>query len=778
MSNIISFKPERKYPLVPLRDIVVFPGAFFPLSLGRQSSLAALEEARKENQPLVFITQLDSHLNNPKISDLYSIGTLSRVKQVFQEGKEARILIEGVKRVRILGYAQMKPFIIVRVEEIEEKEERSDKIEALKNNVLNQFKKCVTLGKSISMDALINILSLDNPHHIADLIASNLSLKTNQKQEILESFQTEDKLRKLQLILAHELSILELGKELESKTQQELSKMQKEMVLREQLKTIQKELGIDDEQGEVEEFRRKIKIAKMPSETEEKIMKELNRFAKLSQYNPEASYLRTYLEWIADLPWNKKSKEEVDLKKAEKILNADHYGLSTVKERIIEYLAVNKLVGKIKGPILCFIGPSGTGKTSIGRSIARALSRKFVKVSLGGIRDEAEIRGHRRTYVGALPGRIIQGINNAKTRNPVFMLDEIDKIGVDFRGDTSAALLEALDPEQNKDFSDHYLEVPFDLSDVFFITTGNVFDTIPPALLDRMEIIRFTGYTEEEKLKIARIHLLPKLFKNHGLDRQRVSLTEDVIRKIIRNYTHEAGVRELERELASILRKVAKKVVDGKKGKINLEEKDVHEYLGPEKYIPWAKESKNEIGVATGLAWTQSGGEILAIESTAMPGKGKLILTGQLGEVMKESAQAALSYIRSQARKLAIADKFFSNHDFHIHIPEGAVPKDGPSAGVALATSLISTITKKPVSKDVGMTGEITLRGKVLEIGGVKEKVLAAHRAGLKKIILPENNKKNLLKDVPDEIRKDMKFVYVKSLDGVLKEALQTGRKS
>ncbi|PIU68888.1 endopeptidase La [candidate division WWE3 bacterium CG06_land_8_20_14_3_00_42_16] len=778
MSNIISFKPERKYPLVPLRDIVVFPGAFFPLSLGRQSSLAALEEARKENQPLVFITQLDSHLNNPKISDLYSIGTLSRVKQVFQEGKEARILIEGVKRVRILGYAQMKPFIIVRVEEIEEKEERSDKIEALKNNVLNQFKKCVTLGKSISMDALINILSLDNPHHIADLIASNLSLKTNQKQEILESFQTEDKLRKLQLILAHELSILELGKELESKTQQELSKMQKEMVLREQLKTIQKELGIDDEQGEVEEFRRKIKIAKMPSETEEKIMKELNRFAKLSQYNPEASYLRTYLEWIADLPWNKKSKEEVDLKKAEKILNADHYGLSTVKERIIEYLAVNKLVGKIKGPILCFIGPSGTGKTSIGRSIARALSRKFVKVSLGGIRDEAEIRGHRRTYVGALPGRIIQGINNAKTRNPVFMLDEIDKIGVDFRGDPSAALLEALDPEQNKDFSDHYLEVPFDLSDVFFITTGNVFDTIPPALLDRMEIIRFTGYTEEEKLKIARIHLLPKLFKNHGLDRQRVSLTEDVIRKIIRNYTHEAGVRELERELASILRKVAKKVVDGKKGKINLEEKDVHEYLGPEKYIPWAKESKNEIGVATGLAWTQSGGEILAIESTAMPGKGKLILTGQLGEVMKESAQAALSYIRSQARKLAIADKFFSNHDFHIHIPEGAVPKDGPSAGVALATSLISTITKKPVSKDVGMTGEITLRGKVLEIGGVKEKVLAAHRAGLKKIILPENNKKNLLKDVPDEIRKDMKFVYVKSLDGVLKEALQTGRKS
>ncbi|PIZ42461.1 endopeptidase La, partial [candidate division WWE3 bacterium CG_4_10_14_0_2_um_filter_42_8] len=713
MSNIISFKPERKYPLVPLRDIVVFPGAFFPLSLGRQSSLAALEEARKENQPLVFITQLDSHLNNPKISDLYSIGTLSRVKQVFQEGKEARILIEGVKRVRILGYAQMKPFIIVRVEEIEEKEERSDKIEALKNNVLNQFKKCVTLGKSISMDALINILSLDNPHHIADLIASNLSLKTNQKQEILESFQTEDKLRKLQLILAHELSILELGKELESKTQQELSKMQKEMVLREQLKTIQKELGIDDEQGEVEEFRRKIKIAKMPSETEEKIMKELNRFAKLSQYNPEASYLRTYLEWIADLPWNKKSKEEVDLKKAEKILNADHYGLSTVKERIIEYLAVNKLVGKIKGPILCFIGPSGTGKTSIGRSIARALSRKFVKVSLGGIRDEAEIRGHRRTYVGALPGRIIQGINNAKTRNPVFMLDEIDKIGVDFRGDPSAALLEALDPEQNKDFSDHYLEVPFDLSDVFFITTGNVFDTIPPALLDRMEIIRFTGYTEEEKLKIARIHLLPKLFKNHGLDRQRVSLTEDVIRKIIRNYTHEAGVRELERELASILRKVAKKVVDGKKGKINLEEKDVHEYLGPEKYIPWAKESKNEIGVATGLAWTQSGGEILAIESTAMPGKGKLILTGQLGEVMKESAQAALSYIRSQARKLAIADKFFSNHDFHIHIPEGAVPKDGPSAGVALATSLISTITKKPVSKDVGMTGEITLRGKV-----------------------------------------------------------------
>jgi len=772
MANLVSFKLDKKYSLIPLRDVVVFPRSLVPLSLGRPSSLQALEESRRTDEPIIFTAQIDPRVNIPKISDLYSVGTLAKVRQVFQEGKESRILIEGLKRIRILGYTQMKPYIIARVEEISELEERSDSIEALKNTVLNQFKKSVTLGKTISMDSLISVLSVEDPHQVADLIASNLNLKTGQKQEILESFSTSEKLQKLNDILGHELSILELGKELESKTQHELSKMQKEMVLREQMKTIQKELGMEDEQSEAEEFRKKIKAAKMPKETEAKVMKELNRFSKMSQYNPESGYLRTYLEWIVDIPWSKSSKEDVDIVKSEKVLDQDHFGLKTVKERIIEYLAVNKMVGQIKGPILCFAGPPGTGKTSIGRSIAKALNRKFVKVSLGGIRDEAEIRGHRRTYVGALPGRIVQGINNSGTKNPVFMLDEIDKIGADFRGDPSAALLEALDPEQNKEFSDHYLEVPFDLSDVFFITTANVLDTIPPALLDRMEIINFSGYTEEEKYHIAIDHLLPKLLKNHGLSEKMVTVEESAIRRVIRYYTHEAGVRELERELATLLRKVTKAHASGDKTKVLIDEKKVTEYLGPEKHNLWLKETENEVGVATGLAWTQAGGEILAIESTVMPGKGQLILTGQLGDVMKESATAALSYLRSRSKQFGLPEKYFHQNDFHIHVPEGAVPKDGPSAGVALATSLISTATKKKVRNEVGMTGEITLRGKVLEIGGVKEKVLAAHRAGLKKILLPKNNEKNLLKDVPEEVRQSMDFVYVSGLDEVLKEAL------
>jgi ATP-dependent Lon protease len=581
-------------------------------------------------------------------------------------------------------------------------------------------------------------------------------------------------LKKVSFFISREFEIIEAEKNVVKETRKQLGKMQKEVFLREQMKSIEKELGIDGEKGEIDTLRTKIKSAGMPKETEAKALKELERLERMPSFSPEISYLRTYLDWLVELPWSKKSGDKkLELKNSEKILNEDHYGLRKVKERVLEYLAVQKQVGKIKGPILCFVGPPGTGKTSIGKSIARALGRKFIRVSLGGLRDEAEIRGHRRTYVGALPGRIVQGIHTAGTRNPVFMLDEIDKVGIDFRGDPSAALLEALDPEQNFSFSDHYLEVPFDLSDVLFITTANVLDTIPPALRDRLEIIEFPGYTEDEKLHIAKQFLLPKLFREHGLKDKTLTFTDQVLADIIRKHTREAGVRDLERQIATIIRKVTRKIVEKKaKGKVSVNSKTLHTYLGPIKYSHQEAETKDEVGVATGLAWTPVGGEVLSIEASKMPGRGKLLLTGHLGEVMRESVQAALSFARSQAAKLGIKEDFYKE-DIHVHVPSGAIPKDGPSAGIAMATVIISLLTNKPIKKDIGMTGEVTLRGKVLEIGGVKEKVLAAHRAGLKIVVLPEDNKKDIAEDIPREIRRDLKFKFVKDMDEVLKIALK-----
>ena len=607
---------------------------------------------------------------------------------------------------------------------------------------------------------------------VISLMTINLNLEAENQQNILELESAIDALRKLNEFLAREIEILEAEKNVTKETKKQIGKMQKELFLREQLKSIEKELGVDDEKGEAELLKSKIVAAGMPKDVKEKALKELNRLSKMPPFNPEISYLRTYLDLLTELPWLKKEKEDIDLKQAEKILNQDHYGLNKVKERVLEYLAVQKQVGKLKGPILCLVGPPGTGKTSVGQSIARALGRKFVRVSLGGLRDEAEIRGHRRTYVGAMPGRIIQGVHNAKVVNPVFMLDEIDKIGMDFRGDPSAALLEALDPQQNHSFSDHYLEVPYDLSDVMFITTANILDTIPPALRDRLEIIEFPGYSEDEKLHIAKNFLLPKLFKDHGLKKRALVFNDAAVSDIIRQHTHEAGVRDLERQLAAIIRKVTKKLVESPSNKqVAVTKNEIHKYLGPAKFTHQIAETKDEVGVVTGLGWTPVGGEVFSIEVAKMPGHGKLILTGQLGQVMKESAQAALSFARTYVAKLGVKENFIRD-DIHIHVPSGAIKKDGPSAGTAITTALISLFLKKPVHKEVCMTGEVTLRGKVLEIGGIKEKVLAAHRAGLKTVILPAENKKDM-GDIPKEVKKDLKFVFVKTMEDVLKMALK-----
>jgi len=768
---------KKKYPLIPLRDTVLFPYQVVSLNVGRAMSLKALEQALAENRKVVFVAQKNKAKENPKTTDLYQMGCLAEIQQVNKRPDgSVQLLVEGLKRAKILEYHRQEPWFEVFIEEIEEKVVSDPETEGLAKNVIAQFRQYLETNKiTLPLEILMNLFNVRDPNRLADLCASHLDLDTKDRQAILEAVETKERLIKISSILTREIKILQLGKRIQSRAEQELGKMQKEIILREQLKAIQKELGIDEE-GEYGEISKKIQRAGMPPEIKAKALKELDRLKKMPPYSPEIPYIRTYLDWLVELPWSKKSKNNVDLKEAEKVLEKDHYGLKKVKERIIEYLAVNKLAGKIKGPILCFVGPPGTGKTSIGKSIAKALGRKFVRVSLGGIRDEAEIRGHRRTYVGALPGRIIFGIKSAGTKNPVFMLDEIDKIGVDFRGDPSAALLEALDPEQNHAFSDHYLEVPFDLSEVLFITTANITDTIPPALLDRMEIIPFPGYTEEEKFQIAKKYLLPKQIEAHGLTKSQLTIEDSALHDIIRGYTKEAGVRELERQIAAICRKIAKQIAEGNKKMFHIRSSDLAKFLGPRKYQLTMAEKKDEIGLATGLAVTEAGGEVLFIEAALMPGKGKMILTGYLGEVMKESAQAAVSYARSISQSLGINNNFYYKHDIHIHVPAGAIPKDGPSAGIAMATAVVSAITKIPVRKDVGMTGEITLRGRVLEIGGVKEKVLAAHRAGLKEIILPKENKKDL-EEIPPNITKELKFHFVEHMNEVLGLALKLSKK-
>jgi ATP-dependent Lon protease len=762
---------EQVVPIIPIRDGIIFPSTDSVLTFGRPKSLAALESAFQKERVVCFVLQKNARLNDPTTDDLYAIGTLSRIERMIRTDGEINAQVRGLSRVKILSYEHHDSYFMAKVVEIPEESENNEEIKALCNHITNEFRKAMNFGKSADFLLFMNIMSETSPAELSDLVASALDLKPHERQEILEMTNVKERLQKLSELLGKEIKILELERRIASKTQERFEKGAREAMLRERLRTIEEELGDKEENSEIRVLLSKIKDAKMPAEVEEKAKKELNKLQNMNQFNPEAGYIRNYLDLMVALPWGKESKDSADIGSAEKILDEDHYGLKKAKERIVEYLAVHKLSGKMKGPILCFAGPPGVGKTSIGKSIARALGRKFVRVSLGGIRDEAEIRGHRRTYVGALPGRIIQGIKDAGTKNPVFMLDEIDKVGSDFRGDPSSALLEALDPEQNGQFSDHYLEVPFDLSNVMFITTANVLDTIPPALRDRLEIITFSGYTHDEKFKIAKDFLIKKQLENHGLKDSQFELTDKGLQSIIHHYTREAGVRNLERKIATVLRKAAKRVAEGHKEKIVVTDKDISKYLGPERIHGNMIEKNDEIGQATGLAWTEAGGDILFIEVALMPGKGQLILTGQLGDVMKESCQAAMSYIRAHTNELGIPEKFYQKIDVHVHVPEGAVPKDGPSAGLAITTAIVSALTKNPVNRKVAMTGEVTLRGRALEIGGVKEKVIAAHRAGLKTIILPKDNKKDL-EDVPKEVLKDLQFKFVSHLDEVLKIAL------
>jgi ATP-dependent Lon protease len=762
---------EKVVPIIPIRDGIIFPNTDSVLTFGRPKSLVALESSFSQERIVAFVLQKNSKLNDPTPSDLYTIGTLSHIERMIKSEGEINAQIRGLSRVKILEFVEGSPYLMAKVVELPEEISDTPEIKALSNHLVSEFKRAINLGKFVDFLVFMNVMSENTPSQLADLVASVLELKPIERQDLLEEINVRKRLEKIVDLLSREIKILELEKKIASKTQERFEKGAREMMLRERLKTIEKELGENDEDSETRELMDKLKKAKMPEDIEEKARKEITKLSQMNQFNPEAGYIRNYLDWLLDLPWSVVSKNTVNIKQAEKILDEDHYGLEKIKERIVEYLAVHKLSGKMKGPILCFVGPPGVGKTSIGKSIARALGRKFVKVSLGGIRDEAEIRGHRRTYVGALPGRIIQGIKDAGTKNPVFMLDEIDKVGADFRGDPSSALLEALDPEQNNQFSDHYLEVRFDLSDVMFVTTANVLDTIPPALRDRLEVIHFAGYTQEEKFRIAKDFLMKKQMEAHGLNQLRVEFSDDALRFIADHYTREAGVRALERQIASILRKVAKQVAEGKKEKVIVTKKNVTKFLGPVKFNSTSVEKNDEIGMSTGLAWTEAGGDILFIEVALMPGKGNLLLTGQLGDVMKESCQAAMSYIRARAKALGLDEKFYQKLDVHVHVPEGAVPKDGPSAGIAITTAITSALTRIPVNRKVAMTGEITLRGRVLEIGGVKEKVIAAHRAGLKTIILPKDNKKDL-EDVPKEVLKDLKFVFVEHMDEALDVAL------
>jgi ATP-dependent Lon protease len=764
-------------PVLPVRDIVVFPYMILPLFVGREMSIKAIEQSLNTNKMVFLITQKDLDVENPAPDDLYSVGTVGVIMRMLKlpDGR-VKILIRGLSKARALSYSQTDPFFKANIEKISEEKAETLTIEdeAMIRTVKEQIDKIVSLGKTVLPDVMGVIEGIEEPGRLADLVASNIGLKTEQAQEILEIMNPVQRLKRVSEILGREIELLTVQQKIQSEARGEIDKTQREYFLREQLKAIQKELGeIDERAEEIKEFRKKVEDANMPEKVLKEAEKQLKRLEKMHPDSAEAATVRTYLDWLVELPWSKSTTDNLDIKAAEKVLNDDHYDLEKVKERILEYLSVRKLKEKMKGPILCFIGPPGVGKTSLGRSIARALGREFVRMSLGGMRDEAEIRGHRRTYVGALPGRIIQGIKTAGTNNPVFMLDEIDKIGMDFRGDPSSALLEVLDPEQNFAFVDHYLAVPFDLAKVMFITTGNLVDTIPSPLRDRMEIIYLSGYTTEEKLGIAKNYLIPKQLEEHGLSSKILKITDPGLRNIISQYTREAGVRNLEREIANVCRKVARKIAEGKeKIFFVITAQNIHRYLGVPKYLPEEEMEKDEVGVSTGLAWTETGGDLIYVEATPMKGKGQLTLTGQLGDVMKESAQAALSYVRSRSKGLGIKDDLFAKTDLHIHVPAGAIPKDGPSAGITMATAIASAITGRPVRKDVAMTGEVTLRGRVLPIGGLKEKTLAAKRMGIKTVILPKRNKKDL-DDIPKYIKKDMEFVFAETMDDVLKVSLK-----
>ena len=765
----------KELPILMLRDIVVFPYMVIPLFVGREKSKNAIDYSLSSNRMILLLTQKNMEIEEPKRSDIYDVGTVALIMRMLKlpDGR-MRILAQGLVRARIGNLDEMKPFYTAEVKVIPEPEEaeKSIEIEALVRNTRTGLEKASSLGKDIPPEVMILSANIDEPGRLADLTAANLELKVNEAQRILEIEDPFQRLKKTYELLTRELELLDIQSRISIEAKGEMDKLQKQYFLKQQLKAIQKELGEgSDIQEEIEVYTKALAKLKVSQEVKDELDKQIKRLSQMHPESAETAVVRNYLDWMFDLPWNKSTVDNLDLKGAMRILDEDHYGLDKVKERIIEYLGVRKLSKKIKGPILCFVGPPGVGKTSLGRSIARALGRKFIRISLGGVRDEAEIRGHRRTYVGALPGKIIQGLRRCKSDNPVFMMDEVDKIGADFRGDPSSALLEVLDPEQNYSFRDHYLGVPYDLSKVMFITTANLLDPIQPAFRDRMEVLRLPGYTEEEKLQIALRHLVPKQIKEHALTEEMISFTRGAVKKIISLYTREAGVRNLEREIASVCRKVARKVAEGRKTPTKITSQSIEKYLGPPKIFKDQLLQKDRVGVATGVAWTATGGEMLFVETIKMSGKGNLSLTGSLGDVMKESAQAALSYSRAYAAQLGIDSQIFSKNDFHIHIPEGAIPKDGPSAGVTIATSLISVCTDFKVKRDVAMTGEITLRGHVLPVGGVKEKVLAAQRAGVKRMILPLPNKKDMA-DIPSKTKKEMQFIFVESINEAFEHAL------
>lgn len=761
-------------PLLPLRGLLVFPSMVLHLDVGREKSIKALEKAMIEDNRILLCSQEEVNIENPTENDIYHIGTIAKVRQMLKlPNGTIRVLVEGESRAEVVEFRDLQELIEADVKELAEEADSNSELNALMRSVLKQFEKYISLSKKVTPETLTAVSDISEPGRLADVIASHLSLKIKQKQEILETLAVRSRLEKLLDLLNNESEVLELEKKISQRVKKQMEKTQKEYYLREQMKAIQKELGEKEGRaGEVDELRGQMDEAEMPEKVKEKVEKEIDRLEKMPSTSAEGSIVRNYIDWLLQLPWSKQTEDDLDLENAERILDEDHYGLEKPKERVLEYLAVQKLVKKLKGPILCLVGPPGVGKTSLARSIARSLERKFVRISLGGVRDEAEIRGHRRTYVGAMPGRIIQGMKTAGTSNPVFLLDEIDKMAMDFRGDPASALLEVLDPEQNNTFSDHYIEIPFDLSKVMFVTTANAVHNIPRPLLDRMELLYIPGYTELEKKQIAIKYLLPKQRTDHGLNENQLNIQDDALMQIIREYTREAGVRNLEQQIASVCRKIAKKVVSSEEERhIEVSAEQLKDYLGPAKFRYGMAEAEDQVGAVTGLAWTEVGGDTLVIEVTVVPGKGKLTLTGKLGDVMKESAQAAFSYTRARAKEFQIDSNFHENNDIHVHIPEGAIPKDGPSAGITMAVALISALTDIPVSREVAMTGEITLRGRVLPIGGLKEKCLAANRAGIKKILLPKENEKDI-EEIPESVRDSIELVPVSHMDEVLIHAL------
>jgi ATP-dependent Lon protease len=762
-------------PVLPLPDVVMFPYMIAPLFVNRERSAKAVDQALAENRMILLVAQKNPDADDPKAEDLHDFGTVSIIMRMLKlpDGR-VRILVQGFSRAKVESYDDSKAFTTAKVQPKTETQVTAitPELEALIRNVKSSLEKMISLGKSISPDLVAIASNLDDAGRLADLVASNLDLKVDKAQEVLEAIDPIERLRRVNQLMAKETEVLEIQNDINTQARGEMDKSQREFYLRQQMKAIQQELGEGNElQEEIEQYRHKIKKAKMPKDVAEEAERQIGRLERMHPDAAETATLRNYLDWMVSLPWSKSTKDNLDLKKAQKILDEDHYGLEKIKDRIVEHLAVRKLKKDSKGPILCFVGPPGVGKTSLGKSIARALGRKFVRMSLGGVHDEAEIRGHRRTYVGALPGRVIQSIHQAGTNNPVFMMDEVDKIGADFRGDPSSALLEVLDPEQNFAFRDNYLGVPFDLSNVMFVTTANMLDPIQPAFRDRMEIIQLSGYTEEEKVEIAKRHLIPKQIEEHGLKKSQIQFTDEGIRAMINQYTQEAGLRNLEREIAAVCRKVAKQVATGEKKARKIHTDNLDQFLGRPKVFREELLKRDQVGVATGLAWTPVGGDVLFVEATAMKGRGALTLTGQLGDVMKESAHAALSYARSHAKEFGIRDDFFGKHDIHVHVPEGAIPKDGPSAGVTMATAILSLLTGKAVRRKIAMTGEITLRGEVLPVGGIKEKVLAAHRVKIDTIILPSLNKRDL-EDVNESIRKEIKFIFADEVNTVFKAAL------